>query len=458
MAVALTVDTSAPDKPILTTMNTTTNNTKPTIAGTAEAGCTVTVYDGTKALGAAIAGSDGAWSFTPTVALTAAVHTITANSKDSAGNISVASAPITVTVDLTPPKNPVLTTLTSSTNITRPTITGTAEALSTVTILDGTTTLGTAMASATGVWTFTPSTDLSASAHMITATAKDGAGNVSPASTAITLTIDLMAPDTPLLTSVSAATNNTKPTIAGTAEALSTITVLDGITVLGTTKALATGAWTFTPTTALTSGAHSITATAKDAAGNVSAASMAVALTVNGTALSTVALDALRGLTLTGGAGNDTLMGGSGDDIITGGAGGDILLGGAGNDSFVLSVASDTLVANFDTISDFAVGSDVLKVGKAITDANFKTVSHVATGDLSKDLAATLLTTAPGVSTTAIQFASASAALVTLTGTASDAGTYAVVNNHTAAGFLATADTVIKLQDGAQVTSASFRI
>jgi hypothetical protein len=59
-------------------------------------------------------------------------------------------------------------------------------------------------------------------------------------------------------------------------------------------------------------------------------------------------------------------------------------------------------------------------------------------------------------STTAIQFAAASAALVTLTGTASDAGTYAVVNNHTTAGFLATADNVIKLQDGAAMTSASF--
>ena len=133
-----------------------------------------------------------------------------------------------------------------------------------------------------------------------------------------------------------------------------------------------------------------------------------------------------------------------------------MLTGGAGNDIFVFTGASDTLVANFDTISDFGVGTDVLKVGKAITDASFKTVSHAATGNLTTDLAATLLAIAPGTSTTAIQFAAASAALVTLTGTASDAGTYAVVNNHTTAGFLATADKVIKLQDGAVVTSGSF--
>ena len=100
--------------------------------------------------------------------------------------------------------------------------------------------------------------------------------------------------------------------------------------------------------------------------------------------------------------------------------------------------------------------SVTLRVGKAITDANFKMVSHAATGDLSKDLAATLLATAPGTATTAVQFAAGSAALVTLTGTASDAGTYVLVNNHTTAGFLATVDKVIKLQDGAVVTSGSF--
>ena len=37
-----------------------------------------------------------------------------------------------------------------------------------------------------------------------------------------------------------------------------------------------------------------------------------------------------------------------------------------------------------------------------------------------------------------------------------DAGTYAVINNHTAAGFLATSDKVIKLQDGTAVNSGSF--
>ena len=464
-AITLTIDTAAPDKPVLTTAGMTTNNTKPVIAGTAEVGSTVTVYDGTTALGTAMAGSDGAWSFTPVTALSAAAHSITAKSMDAAGNISAASAAITVTVDVTPPKSPVLTTLTSSTNNTKPTIAGTAEAGSTVTVYDGTTALGKVTTSTTGAWSFTSATALSAAAHTITAKSTDAAGNISAASTAITVTVDVTPPKSPVLTTLTSSTNNAKPVIAGTAEALSTVTILDGSTALGTATTSSTGAWNFTPTTALATGAHAITAIAKDPAGNVSAASGALALTIAESALTLDTTDATTAFTLTGGAGADTLKGGSGNDTLAGGPGADLLIGGAGDDTFMFTGASASLAANFDTIFDFGgdpakklstAEADKLNVGKKITDANFKTISHGSTGNLANDLAATLLGTASGISTTAIQFAAASAALVTLTGTASDAGTYVVVNNHTAAGFLAAADTVIKFQDGATVTSSSF--
>ena len=69
------------------------------------------------------------------------------------------------------------------------------------------------------------------------------------------------------------ASNDNKPTFAGaagSAEAGSTITVMDGATVLGTAVVAADGSWSVTPTTALADGAHSITTRATDAAGNVS--------------------------------------------------------------------------------------------------------------------------------------------------------------------------------------------
>ena len=93
---------------------------------------------------------------------------------------------------------------------------------------------------------------------------------------------------------------------------------------------------------------------------------------------------------------------------------------------------------------------------KAITDAEFKDVPYAAPSNLAADLAATRFAATPGTSTTAIQFASASAALVTLTGTASDAGAYMLVSNHTAPSFLASADKVSKIMDATSFGSRSF--
>ncbi|WP_275042995.1 Ig-like domain-containing protein, partial [Burkholderia multivorans] len=59
-------------------------------------------------------------------------------------------------------------------------------------------------------------------------------------------------------------TDDTTPTLSGTAEAGSTINVYDGTTLLGSTTADASGNWSFTPAGALGEGAHSLTVTATD--------------------------------------------------------------------------------------------------------------------------------------------------------------------------------------------------
>src|SRR5207248_1250418 len=95
------------------------------------------------------------------------------------------------------------------------------------------------------------------------------------------------APATPDLTDASDSgasntdniTSATSPTFTGTAEAGSTVTILvDGVAKGSGT---ATGGSYSITTTALTAGTHSITATATDAAGNVSAASGALSITVD---------------------------------------------------------------------------------------------------------------------------------------------------------------------------------
>ena len=122
--------------------------------------------------------------------------------------------------------------------------------------------------------------------HNLTATATDVAGNTSAASTAMAVTIDTSAPNTPVITS-NAIVNTNEIALTGTAEANSTVKVYDGATLLGTVTANGSGAWTYT-TAALVDGAHNLTATATDAAGNTSLASQYVDPTIGTVAPATV--------------------------------------------------------------------------------------------------------------------------------------------------------------------------
>ncbi|MBR0756698.1 VCBS domain-containing protein [Bradyrhizobium jicamae] len=59
-----------------------------------------------------------------------------------------------------------------------------------------------------------------------------------------------------------------------------------------------------------------------------------------------------------GGSGSDTISGSNGDDTIIGGFGADLLTGSNGNDTFVYLSAVDSHAGQFDTITDFGLGSD----------------------------------------------------------------------------------------------------
>jgi autotransporter-associated beta strand protein len=124
------------------------------------------------------------------------------NIADDAGNsVAAYSAGATHSVDLDAPAAPSTPDLTAGsdtgasstdnvTGDTTPTFTGTAEVNATVAVIssvDGS--LGTTTADGSGNWTYTSGV-LSAGAHDITATATDAAGNLSSASSALTITID----------------------------------------------------------------------------------------------------------------------------------------------------------------------------------------------------------------------------------------------------------------------------
>jgi len=124
------------------------------------------------------------------------------------------------------------------------TLTGSALASSTVSIYDGATLLGTTSANASGAWSYT-SRALTDGGHSFTATATDVAGNVSTHSSALGLTIDTVAPATPVA-SVAIGTGSFAY-LSGTAEAGSTVSILDpfSMATVGTAVTNAQGSWTF---------------------------------------------------------------------------------------------------------------------------------------------------------------------------------------------------------------------
>ena len=280
-----------------------TRITTPVFSGIAEINSTVKLYDsnGTTLLGTAMTDGFGQWSITST-ALSNGIHTLSVRATDAAGNTSVASVGKVITIDTTPPSAPSISGLAPAsdsgvpgdgiTRITTPVITGTAEPGSAVTLYDtdGTTVLGSGVANGSGLWTITSST-LGNGPHTLTAKAIDAAGNMSAASAATSITIDLIAPEAPNGLALAAAsdsgtlgdgiTNVSRPVITGNAEPNSWVMLYDtnGITLLGTAIANNLGAWSVTSDT-LAPGSHTLTVKQADVAGNVSIASDPLTLSI----------------------------------------------------------------------------------------------------------------------------------------------------------------------------------
>ncbi|WP_106604257.1 Ig-like domain-containing protein, partial [Chitinophaga ginsengisoli] len=277
----ITIDTQKPAVPTITTAQTLTSDNTPTVTGTAEANSTVTIYVDGSAVGTTTADASGNYTFTVPTALTDGTHAFTATATDAVGNVSAPSATLNITIDTQKPTVPTITTAQTLTSDNTPTVTGTAEANSTVTIYVDGSAVGTTTANAGGNYTFTVPTALTDGTHAFTATATDAVGNVSAPSATLNITIDTQAPTVPTITTAQTLTSDNTPTVTGTAEANSTVTIYVDGSAVGTTTANAGGNYTFTVPTALTDGTHAFTATATDAVGNVSAPSATLNITID---------------------------------------------------------------------------------------------------------------------------------------------------------------------------------
>ena len=284
-----------------------TNDTTPTINGTATPGSVVKIYDNGTLVGSTTAGTDGKWSFEPT--LTAeGVHKFAVSS-------AAATAPETATYDInldtTAPAKPQVDPTNNNSNTgtgtgntfsvidnvgatkgvvpnqgttddNSPVINGKGTPGDIVKIYDNGVVIGSTTVDPDGKWSFKPTTPLTDGTHAIATDFTDPAGNTSTKSDPVNFTIDTNATAVSLtnVTDDVAAvtgsvphngtTNDSTPTISGKGTPGTVVTIKDGNIPLGSTTVLADGTWSFTPSTALAEGTHNLNATGTDSAGNTS--------------------------------------------------------------------------------------------------------------------------------------------------------------------------------------------
>jgi hypothetical protein len=266
------------------------NNTTPTFSGEATETTTVTIdiYAGSTASGAVVStaaatGTGHAWtSGHASPALTSGEYTAVATQPSSFGNPAGVSSPVRFEVDTSSP-TVTLTQPAPLSNQATPSFTGTATALTTVTveIYKGATVSGSVVATATatgtgGIWSSgKASPALPSGQYTAVATQPSPLGNPAGVSAPVTFTVETAAPKVTLV-APAGRSNNTTPSFTGTATDTEpvNIQVHEGATKTGKVVATATatgtgGTWTSgNVTPALKNGQYTVVATQASSLGN----------------------------------------------------------------------------------------------------------------------------------------------------------------------------------------------
>ncbi|SUG95923.1 large repetitive protein [Salmonella enterica subsp. enterica] len=281
----LTIDTLIPDAPRVELIadntglltgplqnNDRTDEAKPLFSGQGDAGNTITIKEGSTVIGSATVDENGRWTFTPTTPLSDGEHTFTVEQSDKAGNTSRVTTTPTIIVDTTPPDAAIIDNVAKDGT----TVSGTAEAGSTVSIYDPAGNyLGSTITGENNHFSITLN-PAQTHGERLEARIQDAVGNIGPATeftasdsqypaqpTILTVTDDAGAV-TGLLKNGDA-TDDNRPTLSGTAEPGSTISINDNgfpVATFPPIVADADGKWSFTPSLALADGDHVFTATA----------------------------------------------------------------------------------------------------------------------------------------------------------------------------------------------------
>ncbi len=276
---------------------------QPRLTGSAEANSSVQLIDGLGHVdGSGVVSGTGSYTIKLNAALIDGTFAIHALATDAAGNIGPAGPAFTLTIDTTPPAAPSMPSLLAAddsgtvgdgiTDVKQPRLTGSAEANSSVQLIDGLGHVdGSGVVSGTGSYTIKLNAALIDGTYAIHAVATDAAGNVSPSGPAFSLTILTTSPATPSAPSLLALddsgtagdgiTNVKQPRLTGSATAGLTVRLVNlSNVIMGTATASGTGSVTISPSAPLADGTYVLDFVAVDAAGNVSVASGTFSLTI----------------------------------------------------------------------------------------------------------------------------------------------------------------------------------
>ena len=346
--LSVTVETIAPSAPGtpdlvdasdsgLSNSDNITNDSTPQFSGLCTSGDVIIIHSSLNGDLAPTGGCvDGRYDITVSSVLGEGIHAIEARATNAAGN-SLNSLGLTLTVDTSAPPAPGAPDLAAGsdtgisnndniTNDTTPQFVGsciTGDRIVLNSHVGGVLLPSNTICSNTG-YDIVVNGLLSEVVHNITATAIDIAGNNSPASGILAVTVDSLAPTAPGVPDLAAGSDNgasnsdnltsiTTPQFMGvcvTGDYLTLSSHLDG--QLNPVNILCSGGvYDITLTSTLTQNAHTITAKAKDLAGNSSPASAGIGVTIQAAAPPTPAAPGVPDLA----AGSDT--GTSNSDNIT---------------------------------------------------------------------------------------------------------------------------------------------
>jgi hypothetical protein len=292
----------------------------PSLSGSgADGAVTVKLYEDATLLASTTSDAGGAWTMATDAwsygkQLSDGAHTLVVRQYDSANNESAASGTLTISVDTAAPNKPGAPVLALAsdtgasdhdglTSDATPTLSGVAaEAGGKIELYlnDGATALATADVGVGGAWSLTVPDALALAEGVASLSVRqvDAAGNRGASSDALALTVDKTAPAVLAKAVLDAAsdsgilsndgiTNIKTPKLTGTALAAGTVEIYDGATLIGTTEVQGDKTWSFTVGSQPTRLAqfddrtHNLTVRQVDTAGNRSAASEVLSVTVD---------------------------------------------------------------------------------------------------------------------------------------------------------------------------------